>query len=431
MTSPAVIFDHVSKKYRLTHFKQGSLKDQLTTRLARLNPFSTQSQRHTEEDFWALKDVTFEIQRGECVGIIGPNGSGKSTTLKILSNVTQPTSGTSRINGRLGALIEVGAGFHAELSGRENIFLNGSILGMSKAEIRAKFDSIVDFSEIEQFIDTPVKHYSSGMYVRLGFAIAIHNEPEVMLIDEILAVGDLSFQRKCFAKIEELKREGRTIVLVSHSMSQIQSICERAILLNKGALVADGHADGVAHRYVALSSSGAVDAQAVRRGSGRTFELCDARMIDVDGEEIRSISPGAPTSIEIDYRADLPLNNPTLVLVLRRDRTRIYSSNTSVIGISLGTLLGAGSIRCDIGELPIMPHTLDLEVYLFDESQSILLDRLDKREFVIITKPSNLSLLGARCSDDPEDRGIIYKRASWFLTCREKDSATRTIAPCA
>ena len=243
MSLPAIEFDNVSKRYVIRHEKTGYLKDRMTDALQRLNPLAKKREKREErsvEDFWALKDVSFSIKPGESVGIVGPNGSGKSTTLKILAGVTQQTSGRATVNGKLGALIEVGAGFHAELSGRENVYLNGSILGMKKAEIQKKFDAIVAFAEVEKFIDTPVKHYSSGMYVRLGFAIAVHNEPEILLVDEVLAVGDLSFQRKCFDKMQELKASGRTFILISHSMPQIASLCERAIMLKNGRLVADG-----------------------------------------------------------------------------------------------------------------------------------------------------------------------------------------------
>ena len=258
MTSiPAVEFESVSKRYVIRHqSKNKYLKDRLTSAVNRVNPFARRRNGEGTEDFWALKDLSFQIQPGESVGIIGPNGSGKSTTLKILAGVTQQTAGRVAVNGKLGALIEVGAGFHPELSGRENVFLNGSILGMKKADIAKKFDEIVAFAEVEQFIDTPVKHYSSGMYVRLGFAIAVHNDPEILLIDEVLAVGDLAFQRKCFDKMKELKASGRTIVLISHSMSQIEALCERALMLRKGQLIADGTPRDIAQKYVEVADAG-------------------------------------------------------------------------------------------------------------------------------------------------------------------------------
>ncbi|HEU0251967.1 MAG TPA: ABC transporter ATP-binding protein, partial [Pyrinomonadaceae bacterium] len=206
------------------------------------------------ETIWALKDVSFEMNPGEVVGIIGRNGAGKSTLLKILSRITEPTSGKVELYGRVGSLLEVGTGFHSELSGRENIFLNGSLLGMSRTEINAKFDEIVAFAEVDKFIDTPVKRYSSGMYVRLAFAVAAHLEPEILILDEVLAVGDVAFQKKCLGKMNEVSKEGRTVIFVSHNMSSIIRICSRCILINSGRIEADGPVDPVIRRYLETSA---------------------------------------------------------------------------------------------------------------------------------------------------------------------------------
>jgi lipopolysaccharide transport system ATP-binding protein len=203
-----------------------------------------------DETFWALKDITFDVQEGEVVGLIGRNGAGKSTLLKILSRITEPTEGHADVYGRVGSLLEVGTGFHPELTGRENIYLNGAILGMRKAEIDRKFDEIVDFSEIEKFIDTPVKHYSSGMFVRLAFAVAAHMEAEILLIDEVLSVGDAEFQRKCLGKMGEVAGSGRTVVFVSHNMPTVARLCERVILLDQGAIIEDGPSAAVVHTYL-------------------------------------------------------------------------------------------------------------------------------------------------------------------------------------
>lgn len=207
-----------------------------------------------DELIWALKDVSFEVQHGEVVGIIGQNGAGKSTLLKILTRVTEPTEGYAEIHGRVGSLLEVGTGFHPELTGRENIFLNGAILGMKRVEIDRKFDEIVAFSEVERFIDTPVKHYSSGMYLRLAFAVAAHLEPEILLVDEVLAVGDVRFQRKCLAKMHDVGSQGRTVLFVSHNMPAITRLCERVILLDKGKIVEDGPASQVVSAYLYLNT---------------------------------------------------------------------------------------------------------------------------------------------------------------------------------
>ena len=209
--------------------------------------------RHNET-IWALKDVSFEVKPGEVLGVIGRNGAGKSTLLKILSRITEPSSGKVKLYGRVGSLLEVGTGFHSELSGRENIFLNGSLLGMARSEIRAKFDEIVAFAEVDKFIDTPVKRYSSGMYVRLAFAVAAHLNPEILILDEVLSVGDASFQKKCLGKMNEVSKDGRTVIFVSHNMATIVRICSRCILIDGGRIEADGAVDPVIRRYMETSA---------------------------------------------------------------------------------------------------------------------------------------------------------------------------------
>ena len=242
---PIINVENLSKKYVLSHQQQESytaLRDVMANKFKALgrkilHP-ATRQRGLSHEDFWALNDVSFQIEPGDRVGIIGRNGAGKSTLLKILSRITEPTKGRVGINGRVASLLEVGTGFHPELTGRENIFLNGSILGMTRVEIRKKLDEIVDFAEVEKFLDTPVKHYSSGMYVRLAFAVAAHLEPEILLVDEVLAVGDTAFQKKCLGKMEEVsKSEGRTILFVSHNLTAVQNFCDKTIYLNKGSVV--------------------------------------------------------------------------------------------------------------------------------------------------------------------------------------------------
>lgn len=243
--------ENLGKKYIIGHQQQGrsrytALRDVLADGAKSvgrriLNPFAQQPSSSTKEEFWALKDVSFEIKQGDRVGIIGRNGAGKSTLLKLLSRITEPTTGRISIKGRVASLLEVGTGFHPELTGRENIYLNGAILGMSKREIRRKFDEIVDFAEIEKFLDTPVKRYSSGMYVRLAFSVAAHLEPEILVVDEVLAVGDTLFQKKCLGKMGEVsQKEGRTILFVSHNMDAVQKLCNQSILLSNGGIVVQG-----------------------------------------------------------------------------------------------------------------------------------------------------------------------------------------------
>ena len=263
-----------------------------------------------KETIWALKDVSFEVQEGEVIGIIGRNGAGKSTLLKILSRITKPTEGNAKIHGRVGSLLEVGTGFHPELTGRENIYLNGAILGMKKKEIERKFDEIVNFAEVEKFIDTPVKRYSSGMYVRLAFAVAAHLEPEILLVDEVLSVGDAAFQKKCLGKMGDVATEGRTVLFVSHNMVAVQSLCGRGICLNDGKIVGEGQANQVVSNYLKRSFSTSMTEQmwddiATAPGNDmvRLRRVC-AR--PVNGSPSNQITMQTPLVIEVEYRNLVP-----------------------------------------------------------------------------------------------------------------------------
>jgi lipopolysaccharide transport system ATP-binding protein len=261
MSDIAIKVEGLGKKYLLRHQRQGrsrykSLREVLTEKAKSLASLGRRNAQpsSTREEFWALRDFCFEIRQGEAVGVIGRNGAGKSTLLKLLSRITEPTTGRFEVEGRVASLLEVGTGFHPELTGRENIFLNGAILGMSGAEIRKKFDEIVAFAEVERFLDTPVKHYSSGMYMRLAFAVAAHLEPEVLVVDEVLAVGDVAFQNKCLGKMKQVSSGGRTVLFVSHTMGAITSLCQKALLLNDGRLVTSGPAREVVAAYLATVS---------------------------------------------------------------------------------------------------------------------------------------------------------------------------------
>src|SRR5687767_9125874 len=258
-----VSIEGVGKRYRLQHHHESlpyhTLRDSIAAAAAA--PFKWMNGSRppavTTDDFWALRDVSFDVGSGEVLGIIGRNGAGKSTLLKILSRITEPTTGRITLDGRVASLLEVGTGFHPELTGRENIFLNGAILGMTRQEIRRNFDSIVEFAEVERFLDTPVKRYSSGMYVRLAFAVAAHLEPDILVVDEVLAVGDADFQKRCLGKMHEVSRGGRTVLFVSHNMAAIQALCSRGIWLDRGSVAADGTAADSIRRYLASSASAA------------------------------------------------------------------------------------------------------------------------------------------------------------------------------
>ena len=301
---------NLSKLYRLGEtLKHDTLRDRLADGFKRL----FHKKQHTDEgqpaknpsDFWALRDVSFEIKPGEVVGIIGRNGAGKSTLLKILSQITEPTAGEIRIRGRVASLLEVGTGFHPELTGRENIFLNGAILGMSQAEIRSKFDEIVAFAEVERFLDTPVKRYSSGMYVRLAFAVAAHLQPEILLVDEVLAVGDASFQRKCLGKMESVSKEGRTVFYVSHNMPSVSRLCSRAILLNKGQVAEDGPTDQIVRSYLNVgiqSWAERVWSDSDKAPGNEIACLRAIRIKDAQGQLCSSFDIRCPVHVEMEFQ---------------------------------------------------------------------------------------------------------------------------------
>lgn len=289
MSNPVIKAEHLSKKFVLSHESQErytSLRDVIAKRAKGLLGIDKKSGSTTLEEFRALDDINFEIHQGDRVGIIGRNGAGKSTLLKVLSRITEPTSGTITIRGRVASLLEVGTGFHPELSGRENIFLNGAILGMSRTEIRKKFDEIVAFAEVERFLDTPVKRYSSGMYVRLAFAVAAHLEPEILIVDEVLAVGDAQFQKKCLGKMEDVsKNEGRTVLFVSHNMGVISQLCKKAILLSKGKLIQTGETRKVIDNYVlnTQANSNSYEANHTRDQSQKRMYFSRIATLNADG----------------------------------------------------------------------------------------------------------------------------------------------------
>ena len=308
MTESVIRVENVSKCYTLGgtaggaqyHTLREGVMNTLRAPWRRLRRSSNHSPDATAagNEFWALRDVSFQIGRGEVVGIIGRNGAGKSTLLKILSRITEPTTGRITLKGRVASLLEVGTGFHPELTGRENIYLNGAILGMHRAEIKAKFEEIVAFAEVEKFLDTPVKRYSSGMYVRLAFAVAAHLEPEILVVDEVLAVGDIEFQKKCLGKMDEVaKRQGRTVFFVSHNMAAIHQLCTRAILLRSGQMVEDGPAPYVIDRYLGAGT----DAKFV---PGKRYEetiwIEDARLLDTDGKTDATFPHNEPVRVVLD-----------------------------------------------------------------------------------------------------------------------------------
>ncbi len=304
MSEAVIRAEGLGKRYRIGEREAGGLlRDKLGRALR--SPLGVFRRKRAEE-FWALKDVSLEVREGEVLGLIGRNGAGKTTLLKILSRITRPTTGWAEVRGHVGSLLEVGTGFHPELTGRENTFLSGAILGMKRAEIERKFDEIVAFAEIERFIDTPVKHYSSGMYVRLAFAVAAHLEPEILLVDEVLAVGDLKFQKKCLGKMGDVARAGRTVVLVSHQMNQIRRLCQRVVWVDGGEIRRNGPAQDVVSAYEAAMSAGELAPAGRERGAG-----VKARFVRWEIAEPRGASPHTLTTLgPVTVRFVLEVANP-------------------------------------------------------------------------------------------------------------------------
>ncbi|MCM3904104.1 MAG: ABC transporter ATP-binding protein [Pyrinomonadaceae bacterium] len=316
---PIIRVESLSKRYRIGARKMhNSLRDTVAAMVRSPLNRPRNGESVADESIWALKDVSFEVAPGEVVGIIGRNGAGKSTLLKILSRITKPTKGRVALNGRVGSLLEVGTGFHSELTGRENIFLNGAILGMSRQEIDRKFDQIVAFAETERFLDTPVKHYSSGMTVRLAFAVAAHLEPEILIVDEVLAVGDAVFQKKCLGKMNEISRAGRTVLFVSHDLSAVNALCQRAILLHEGSIAMSGTAVEVSAYYLDRANKlySAITWASPPQGKSDEIELISAT-ITQRGVATSAIDCREPLTINLEYMNKLVLPNSRFFIVVR------------------------------------------------------------------------------------------------------------------
>jgi lipopolysaccharide transport system ATP-binding protein len=321
---PIIRAKNLSKRYRIGSGGHTSLRDALAASMRAPLRRLVNGKRGTGDTIWALRDVSFEVARGEVVGIIGRNGAGKSTLLKILSRITKPTAGWVSLNGRVGSLLEVGTGFHSELTGRENIFLNGAILGMSKREIDSKFDEIVAFAETEEFLDTPVKRYSSGMIVRLAFAVAAHLEPEILIIDEMLAVGDISFQKKCLGKMNEVARHGRTILFVSHDLSAINALCKRAMLLHEGALIMNGPTREVTAYYLDTTNKLYSPVTWIDVPSGRSVEVeLHWTGIRQRGLATTAIDCREAFSIAFEYELKKVVPNSRFFLIVRNAKGEI------------------------------------------------------------------------------------------------------------
>lgn len=360
MSNIAIRAENLSKKYQIAvRNRHDTLRDQLVGGLKALFSRNGAAAEHNDT-FWALKGVSLEIKQGEVIGIIGRNGAGKSTLLKVLSRIVEPTAGFADIRGRVGSLLEVGTGFHAELSGRENIYLNGAILGMKKAEIDRKFDEIVDFSGVERFMDTPVKRYSSGMYVRLAFAVAAHLEPEILIIDEVLAVGDAAFQKKCLAKVEDVAKGGRTVLFVSHNMAAIQGFCSRCFLLSSGELIAAGTPQSIVEQYlcdVSLGTPIPLAERKDRQGSGE-IRFSEVSILDTKGRSIDPALTGQDIDIALTYRsrADKPISRLDVHITFYTAVGQfMFTCSSEASGYPFEGLPPSGLFVCHIPELPLAP----------------------------------------------------------------------------
>jgi ABC-2 type transport system ATP-binding protein len=366
----ALAVNDLWKSYRLYHERNQYLKAAIL-----------KGRRARYEEFWALKGVSFEVPTGSTFGVIGSNGSGKSTLLKTMAGILQPEKGEVLIEGRVSALLELGAGFHPELSGRENVYLNGAILGLSKKEIAARFDDIVEFAGLAEFIDTPVKNYSSGMFVRLGFAVAAHVEPEVLLIDEVLSVGDESFQRRCAEKIDEFRRDGRTIVFVSHGLGQVEQLCQDVAWIDKGELRLLGPASEVISEYQGAShqATHVVGEQGSRWGSGEA-QIVDVALLDGDGARQDILTTLEPVTIRVDLTAHTPLHDT--VVGVRIDSLAggpVWGSSTRRGGKTIGLIDGPATIEIVIPEFPLLEGVYDLTVALTDHTEIHPYDHWERR----------------------------------------------------
>jgi ABC-2 type transport system ATP-binding protein len=368
MTEPSVVVDHVSKSFRMYHERNQSIKATLL-----------RARRSTFDEFAALNDVSIEIPRGSTFGIIGENGSGKSTLLKCIAKILHPDSGTVTTNGSLAALLELGSGFHPELSGRENVYLNASILGIRRSQIDASFDQIVDFAGIGEFIEQPVKNYSSGMYVRLGFSVAISVDPEILLVDEVLAVGDANFQDKCMEKFAEFRRRGKTVVIVSHGTSAMRSMCDEVTWLEHGKVMGNGNPASLVDEYIDKSHSERTQDEATgaeRWGSGEVL-VTKVELLDRDGRPTTSPRTGDSVTFRMSYEASRRIDRPVFGLALDTiDGVYVWAHNTMFDAYRPDYIEGAGIVELRIPGLMLQPGTFDLLASVVDNTATHVYDFL-------------------------------------------------------
>lgn len=422
---PIIRVENLSKRYRIGDRQEYySLRESIVrtaiapVRIARALLGGTVRSNGTsdgERYVWALRDVSFDVMPGEVLGLVGRNGAGKSTLLRLLSRITEPTAGRAEIHGRVGSLLEVGTGFHAELTGRENIYLSGAILGMRRAEIQRKFDEIVAFAEVEQFVDTPVKHYSSGMHVRLGFAVAAHLEPEILLVDEVLAVGDVAFQKKCLGKMGDVARAGRTVIFVSHNMASIEALCSSCLLITRGRLEARGKPVEVVMRYMSseLRAHGGTRSLVDHQGRrGDSIPIMTAVSLRSDGDAPTGVvRMGSPLAVSVEFSAPHPIRPILGVGIKSAEGMPIFrmSNRWTNDGFDNRAVLN-GSVTCTYPQLSLMPGTYLLELDFGDFGD--MSRDLDLIREAISFEVVAADLLGSGLLPRPND-GPVFCPAVW------------------
>jgi homopolymeric O-antigen transport system ATP-binding protein len=422
---PAIRVENLSKAYQIGAAKEAGYRtfrevvartaSAPALRLARYFRYRETSVDSRAAIHWALKDVSFEVEPGEVIGIIGRNGAGKSTLLKILSRITEPTSGRAEIHGRMGSLLEVGTGFHPELTGRENIFMNGSILGMTHREIARKFDEIVAFSEIEQFLETPVKRYSSGMYVRLAFAVAAHLEPEILIVDEVLAVGDVVFQRKCLGRMREVSRGGgRSVLLVSHNMAAISSLCERAVLLDQGRVLVSGRVEEAVKAYHELMQDGEAATRTSLEHLNGPYRhdkfFRSVAILDAAGEATRVVPVGSAFRVRIGLACPYPLDYPAVGVGIDDSLgQRLLSLHTPISDRSITRVEGRCELECLVRAFPLAPGDYSVKLALSINGHDV-----DSIERAITFSVVNAEAFG---EGRGFHRGVCLAPSEWSCAC--------------
>lgn len=403
--------ENISKQYRIgvTKPRYSTLRESLLETVTKpLNFFKNKNISEKQNTIWALKDINFNVEPGNVIGIIGRNGAGKSTLLKIISRITKPTKGSVELYGRVGSLLEIGTGFHPELTGRENIFLNGTILGMKRHEVQRKFDEIVAFAEIEQFVDTPVKHYSSGMYMRLAFAVAAHLEPEILLVDEVLAVGDIEFQKKCLGKMNDVSKDGRTVLFVSHNLGSLSQICNSGILLHKGKLISRDNINKVIADYLGFAQQEKqfkLDDKEIDSSKG--MQITEAFLTNNDGLVTDDFSHDEKFYLNFKVRISRAIRGAHYcVALLNKQKDRVFSDVKSIEEFLHPSNQNI-HIKFEIPANFIAPNSYSFLICIFFPTGEIFENLFDVCPFNIIDTGSNLSSY--------KDYGYVQMRANWYL----------------